>query len=205
MAVLDELVPQVVYEWVMLKQSQLETLPMIAGLQRQTGQTAEALGSRRRAESIATELVRNKPDEVKRLVSWGIALATLAGLEREVNGTVSPETRAALDEVGQRLDRPTLTDAGELYNLACLYSVLSGLGPLDKTLPADQARQRQAAAADRAMAALRRAVAAGWNDVEQMKHDPNLDPLRARPDFQALLLDLSFPADPFAHRLALEP
>ena len=32
-----------------------------------------------------------------------------------------------------------------------------------------------------------------------MKRDTDLDPLRARPDFQGLLRDLAFPADPFAH------
>jgi hypothetical protein len=57
-------------------------------------------------------------------------------------------------------------------------------------------------AADRAMAAMRCAVAAGWNDVARMRHDPHLDPLRNRPDFQALILDLAFPADPFAQGTA---
>ena len=30
------------------------------------------------------------------------------------------------------------------------------------------------------------------------KTDPDFDPLRSRPDFQALLMDLAFPVDPFA-------
>jgi hypothetical protein len=30
-----------------------------------------------------------------------------------------------------------------------------------------------------------------------MNRDPDLDPLRARPDFQALIMDLEFPPDPF--------
>ncbi len=86
----------------------------------------------------------------------------------------------------------------DLYDLACLYSVLSGLGPLDKTVPADQVQRIRTAAADRAMTVLRRAVAAGFNDVAHMRFHQNLDPLRARRDFQELLLDLEFPADPFA-------
>jgi hypothetical protein len=31
-----------------------------------------------------------------------------------------------------------------------------------------------------------------------MRRDPDLDPLRARPEFQTLLLDLTFPDDCFA-------
>jgi hypothetical protein len=87
-----------------------------------------------------------------------------------------------------------------LYNLACLYSVLGGLGPLDKTVPADQVQRQQTVAADRAMAVLRRAVAAGWKNAAHMRHDSDLDPLRARGDFQVLLLDLEFPADPFVQQ-----
>lgn len=44
---------------------------------------------------------------------------------------------------------------------------------------------------------LRRAVATGYRDVNWMRRDPDLDPLRSRSDFQVLLLDLAFPADPF--------
>src|SRR5262249_45824006 len=49
----------------------------------------------------------------------------------------------------------------------------------------------------RGMDALRRAVAAGYRDVTWMRRDPDLEPLRSRPDFRVLLLDLAFPADPF--------
>jgi hypothetical protein len=48
------------------------------------------------------------------------------------------------------------------------------------------------------MDALRRAIAAGYRDVNWMRRDPDLSPLRSRPDFQVLLLDVAFPADPFA-------
>jgi tetratricopeptide (TPR) repeat protein len=50
----------------------------------------------------------------------------------------------------------------------------------------------------RAMEMLRQAVAAGYRDVAWMQRDPDLDPLRPRADFQLFLLDLAFPANPFA-------
>jgi hypothetical protein len=49
------------------------------------------------------------------------------------------------------------------------------------------------------MDALHRALAGfeRFRAEVRTEHDP--DPLRTQPDFQALLLDLAFPADPFVH------
>jgi hypothetical protein len=52
--------------------------------------------------------------------------------------------------------------------------------------------------ADEAMAVLRRAIAAGFRDASRLASDPELIPLRSRADFQALRMDLEFPANPFA-------
>jgi hypothetical protein len=43
--------------------------------------------------------------------------------------------------------------------------------------------------ADRALEALRQAIAQGFKDVEPLKKDPDLDPLRSRADFRKLLGD----------------
>jgi hypothetical protein len=58
--------------------------------------------------------------------------------------------------------------------------------------------ERQAEA-DRAIQWLRRAIAAGYRKLALIQTDPDLDPLRSRPDFQLLMLDLAFPDDPLAH------
>ena len=50
---------------------------------------------------------------------------------------------------------------------------------------------------DRAMELLKQVVAEGYR-APSMSTDPDFDPLRRRPDFQRLLLDVTFPADPFA-------
>jgi WD40 repeat protein/serine/threonine protein kinase len=144
-------------------------------------------------------MLREKRDQVKRLIFRGPALLTAAGLEREFGGVVSTQTRAALGEVCKRLERSTLTDLGEMGTLARMYAVLSGGDALDMTVPTERARREQATAADRAMAVLHRAVDAGWRDLAHMKQDRDLDPLRARPDFHRLILDMAFPTDPFAH------
>jgi tetratricopeptide (TPR) repeat protein len=53
-----------------------------------------------------------------------------------------------------------------------------------------------AAEADRAMAVLERVIAEGYRDAT-IPTEPDLDPLRSRPDFPPLMMDLVFPADPF--------
>jgi serine/threonine-protein kinase len=52
---------------------------------------------------------------------------------------------------------------------------------------------------DRAMDTLRKSIIAGYRKVQWMRRDPDLTPLRARRDFQLLMMDLSFPVEPFVH------
>jgi hypothetical protein len=48
------------------------------------------------------------------------------------------------------------------------------------------------------MGLLRRAVADGYRDADAIAREVALDPLRPRPDFRLLMLDLAFPDRPFA-------
>ena len=45
---------------------------------------------------------------------------------------------------------------------------------------------------------LRRAAEMGHRNPAAYRYEPALGPLRARDDFRLLMLDLDFPADPFA-------
>jgi tetratricopeptide (TPR) repeat protein len=83
------------------------------------------------------------------------------------------------------------------YNLASARALLSTLvgRPGAALSPAERAEMRDYQ--DRAMDDLQRALDAGFWRM-QLLSDPNMDALRARSDFQALLLDLAFPVDPFA-------
>jgi hypothetical protein len=47
------------------------------------------------------------------------------------------------------------------------------------------------AEAEKAMAALARAVASGFRDVEQIRKDPDLESLRKRDDFKKLMAKLA--------------
>ena len=92
-------------------------------------------------------------------------------------------------------ERARSSDGETLYYLAGCHARLGGIaGTAGSGLSAAEG----AAELDRAMDVLRRAVAAGYRPVAWMKRDPDLDPLRARPDFQLLMMDLDFPAKSFA-------
>jgi serine/threonine-protein kinase len=83
-------------------------------------------------------------------------------------------------------------DSSELYDAACEFALCVPISP-------DAASRGRHA--DEAMTALRAAVSAGWSDAVHTARDPDLDPIRERPDFRSLLeelFDRGFPADPFA-------
>jgi serine/threonine-protein kinase len=89
------------------------------------------------------------------------------------------------------------------YNLACIYSLCSAVARDDDRLSNDERGALCERYAARAMELLGEARSVGYFDttgyLEAMNQDRDLDPLRSRPDFQLLSLDLAFPAEPFAH------
>jgi serine/threonine protein kinase/tetratricopeptide (TPR) repeat protein len=91
----------------------------------------------------------------------------------------------ATAEMWENLKR---TDSDSLYEAACMRAVTAAvIRASDKSA----AGVRDAAAeADRAMAWLKQAVAAGYKDAAHLKEDKDLDALRDREDFRKLLADL---------------
>jgi eukaryotic-like serine/threonine-protein kinase len=82
-----------------------------------------------------------------------------------------------------------------LFEKACSHAALASLA--GRAGSGVSAAEGEAAAA-RAMQWLRRAVAVGYRNTNELRIESALDPLRDRPDFQALMMDLAFPADAFA-------
>jgi tetratricopeptide (TPR) repeat protein len=87
-------------------------------------------------------------------------------------------------EMWEELNR---TDAASLYNAACWRAVTVAVV---KQTPGADATRLANEEADLAMTWLRKAAAAGYKDAAHMKTDKDLDALRGRPDFQALLKEL---------------
>ncbi len=80
------------------------------------------------------------------------------------------------------------TDAASLYNAASYRTVTAAV--LRAAEKSERAAKEAGAEADRAMAWLKKAVAAGYEDAAHMKKDKDLDALRDREDFNRLLAEL---------------
>ena len=83
----------------------------------------------------------------------------------------------------------------DYYNLACYHSRLAGLA---REPGAEITALAARIEADLAMKDLVSAVAAGFHIRSLLANDRDLDSIRSRSDFQLLILDLTFPEDPFA-------
>jgi hypothetical protein len=93
----------------------------------------------------------------------------------------------ATAEMWEKLER---ADAPSLYNAACMRAVTAAVIHDDPKTPAAGAARLAGEEADRAMAWLERAAAAGFRDAAHAAGDRDLDALRERPDFQRLLAGL---------------
>jgi tetratricopeptide (TPR) repeat protein len=80
------------------------------------------------------------------------------------------------------------TDAHGLYNAACYRAVTAAVCRAADTSP--EGGQQADAEAERAMAWLKQAVAAGLKNAAHLKQDKDLDALRDRADFTQLLASL---------------
>jgi serine/threonine-protein kinase len=152
------------------------------------GRATEALPKLRRALEIQDALVRAQPEVVSHR---GALTNCLRGVGRaEAAAGRHAEARAAFERACE-VDLP-LADKypGSRYNLACSLALM-----IPVSLPADRE-----ALARRALEALRQARADGYANIANIQIDHDLDPLRDRRDFRGFLLDMAFPADPFAGR-----
>ena len=100
--------------------------------------------------------------------------------------------RQSLAEL-ERLETPTPTD---IYDMACCRSLISGAASEPGS---GMTTAEGRAEAERAVVGVRRAFDAGYSNLSWIRTgDPDLKPIRSRRDFQLLMMDLIFPAQPFA-------
>jgi len=145
------------------------------------GRQAEALKLREEILALRqAKLGRDHPDTL--LSGLGVA-SCLVRLGRGAEAAADCR-RAA--ETWEKVGAP---DAYSLYNAACFRAVTAAALRAADQSPAG-ARPAEAEA-DRALAWLERAVAAGYRDAANMATDHDLDALRHRADFKGLLARLS--------------
>jgi tetratricopeptide (TPR) repeat protein len=158
------------------------------------GRPAEAVEAFRRAVEERRLIVADGPITKGGRRSLGNEFLDLAEAERALGRPA--EAAATLLKLRDLWD----DDPDGLYELArnlalCIPIVAEGHA---EPIAEQQAERKKYA--DRAVDALRRAVAVGFRDLARMRKDADLGPLRARPDFQTLVADLALPLDPFARQ-----
>jgi tetratricopeptide (TPR) repeat protein len=85
------------------------------------------------------------------------------------------------------LEKRNPTDVASMYNAACCRALSASLQAKAKDPDAARLAKQDA---DKAMAWLTKAVAAGFKNATHMRNDTDLDVLRERADFKKLLADL---------------
>jgi serine/threonine-protein kinase len=103
---------------------------------------------------------------------------------------------AGAAEAAADLARVAFEPASDPYKAAAFFSRCIPLPEKDGKLPEARRKELAQSYGDRALEALRQAVAKGYKDAAQMKKDPDLDPLRGRDDFQKLLAEVEAAAKP---------
>lgn len=147
----------------------------------QEGRNADAIRELEQARDVLRALHQAVPEDDRVGSQLSISLGFLGGALRD--GRRPSEALVSLQEQRTVLESMHNPSALDLYNLACDYAQLSVLLQHGATPPTAAERQ---ALADQAMDALRRSLAAGMKDFALMDCDHDLDPLRERPDFNAL-------------------
>ncbi len=153
-------------------------------------------------------------DEGGKLLEEAIAEHRVALAKVPSNPLYRGEARKAADALGRILGR--MGDHAGLARFAVLIPphesgdpehdhfaarVLARCVPLvlaDKALSPESRRTKARQYADAAMTALGDAIRKGDRDFRHFQSDQDLAPLKGRGDFKRLLMDLAFPADPFA-------
>jgi tetratricopeptide (TPR) repeat protein len=173
-----------------------KNLERIGSLLVQTGKPGEALASQEKSLAIRRRLAEANPSVTDLQLDLAQSLARVGRLKQQAGRAAEAaalfeqfrQTVAALEQL------PTLYPV-DLYNLACSHAILASVAAEPGSGLTTDERQTEA---DRAIQWLRRAIAAGYRKVNLIQTDPDLEPLRSRPDFRLLMMDLEFPDDPFS-------
>jgi serine/threonine-protein kinase len=167
----------------------------VGDLQGTMGKPAEAIASFAAALAIRRKMVDVEPSTASHRSNLAATLRR-RGIALHRCGRPADALQDFRQSIAilQALVEPT---PGDYYDMGRAYSLISGAAALGGSgLTAADGR----AAAIAAMAALERSVAAGWRDLSLMRVDTDLESIRSRSDFQLLMRDMAFPADPFARR-----
>jgi tetratricopeptide (TPR) repeat protein len=159
-----------------------------------SGRTGTARGWFDKVLLIAQKAIDEDSNDFSARSRWADALRRIGTILQASGQPAAAVThyRRSLS-VLEDLKSPTPTD---VYDMACCHALIAGMArePSSGLTPADYRPE-----AERAVAGVREAFSRGYNNLDWVRrNDPDLKPIRQRPDFQMLIMDLEFPVEPFA-------
>jgi tetratricopeptide (TPR) repeat protein len=189
----DQLYPGVIN----FQQGLGSTYNLMSNLERQRGERTDAFTFAQKARTVFERLGSTDPEDA----SWRLELAkshnNMGRLLREA-GKPAEALRSFQRAVDVYEGQPAL-DPENSFNLACNLALCMPLigddggsqGARSAPLkPSKSDELRRKLYGDRGMEALRVSAAAGFVSPQVLQTDTDLDPLRSRPDFQALMKEV---------------
>ncbi|QEH39183.1 Serine/threonine-protein kinase PknB [Aquisphaera giovannonii] len=173
---------------VMVESELYQARLVLAAAERKAGHPAAALEGLRRVEADLARLSSGDPENVEYRMQLGLCRCRIGALEHALGRDA--EALRAWEQARPLIEGLPLDVSDRLFALAILRSaripLLAGRDPA-----AEAGRRRQG---ELAVDALRRAVALGFKNRVWLDVDPELEPVRGRPDFQALARSIPTPA-----------
>jgi hypothetical protein len=157
----------------------------LGDVQRLLGHPTESTPSFEQAIAIQERLAAEHPDIAEYKSDLGVSyhgLGRLLKTTRDRVGALSAWRKA--ENCLESLDKPT---PYELYTLGCVLALSSELITASSTHKTGDIDGEARKLGDRAVALVQRAVAAGYSDVAQIEKDSDLDAIRSRNDFKAIV------------------
>jgi hypothetical protein len=163
----------------------------VAGLLRDTGRAAEARKIYEKARDNLEELIKSRPGSASDQFELARVLIEINKPEPDLGGwdRIIATLRNGIALVEKMPARPL-----SLYERARGHALLSAV--LARTVShrtPTEAREE----AELSIYLLRQAVESGYHDLVSIKTEDDLESLRSRGDFQTLLMDAAFSAEPF--------
>jgi eukaryotic-like serine/threonine-protein kinase len=165
----------------------------MADLLRRSGRLDDASAACERALAVREPLVEAHPEFPSYGANLGETYLRLGQVRCDMKDLAG--AAAAYKRACTHYDASKSLNASQTFLRACGHAGLVGLaGRAGSGVSVAEGTDQ----AEKAMAILRQSITMGYRNPVGYRTESALDPLRNRPDFQVLVMDLAMPAEPFA-------
>jgi serine/threonine-protein kinase len=158
------------------------SLAFLSNIECNAGQYLDAQRSADRSIELGKEIQERSPGLPRARENLGVAYLAAGRAHMKLHQPA--QAIASLKEAVNLLE--TSGEPVYLYNASCASSLLSSIEDAASAESHGDREARRARDAERAVSLLKSAIEHGFLHPDSLKTDPDFDPIRSRPDFQAL-------------------